>query len=198
MIKRNIQMRNSKLVRVVALACIFVFPQISASQAAKQEIIHARLLLDKPKIYEGQSFTVKIEIENISDHVVLVGRRITQISNWPFRIEIRLEDASGKQLSPSEAGFVDSPSSADLAIGDGILKWWMPLEPHFFMGRYVTTKFGSVPPGKYRLYARYVSIWSRTPKGSTAGTEIPQTTIPVFDGSAETNSISLEITSRDN
>jgi hypothetical protein len=163
------------------------------AQTPPKPIIEARLTLLTRTFHEGDRYKVKIEVENVSDHVLLVGRDLNLISNWPFRMEIQLEDSSGNNYGKGGAAFIDPPPIADLSLKDGILRWWMPLEPHTFMGIYFRPKLAGVPPGKYRLHGTYISF--RPPSHPVTSTEqaLTASKLSVFEGTVETNSIYIEV-----
>jgi hypothetical protein len=165
------------------------------SQAKQATSIEARLTLLTATLREGDQYKVRVEIENVSDRLILVGRDLNGINNWPFRIEIQLEDTAGHQYGTGEAAYIDGPPIATFSTEDGILKWWMPLPPHTFMGIYTTASLSGVPPGKYRLHGRYVSFLSAAQREAPEGASI-RIKYPVFEGQVETNSIWIEVLPR--
>src|SRR5579862_544796 len=96
--------------------------------------IVAKLYLENSEISLGTSFKVKIELENTGDHTILIGRELSQISNYPFRIKLSLQNEKGDEFFESGGGFIDSPPLADFCADNGLLKWWAPLGPHAYWG----------------------------------------------------------------
>jgi hypothetical protein len=184
------------LVALIAISgTTFLFGRTSR-QIPTQQRLQARLSAETSTIREGDSLRVRIEIENVSESVILVGRDPQMISNWPFRIEIQLEDSSGKQINKYGGGYVDPPPGADLAMKDGVLRWWMPLAPHTFMGRYVTIPFTDFQPGRYRLSFDYVSIRPHSPSEATPEQQSIASKFSVFEGTVRTNSVWIDVVSK--
>jgi hypothetical protein len=188
---------------VDAISCVVLLLLAVGTICSNKEIlpkapgrtpIEARLILLTETLHEGDEYKVDFEVENVSDRIVLVGRDLNGISNWPFHYQIRLEDASGHQYGPGGAGFVDAPPVADFSSQDGILQWWTPLAPHTFMGVHASGVLRGVPPGKYRLHGTYISV--AAPTGKTTE-DTTRSRIPFFEGKAETNSTWVEVLPRE-
>jgi|HubBroStandDraft_6_1064221.scaffolds.fasta_scaffold31983_3 hypothetical protein len=170
---------------------------LPAAQTSPQQLIGARLSTQTSTIREGDPLRARIEIENVSDHIILVGRDPELISNWPFRMEINLEDSSGKPIDRYGGSYLDPPPMADLISQDGVLKWWMPLAPHTFMGKYFILLLGDNPPGKYRLSFTYVSIRPHSPNEAAPEQRLIAAKFSIFEGTVQTNSIWIEILPKD-
>ena len=188
--------RNLSLALISLSATVLLSGRASA-QTSPQQPLQAHLSADANTALQGESLRFRIEIENVSDSVILVGRDPQMISNWPFRMEIQLEDSSGKQINKFGGGYVDPPPGADLAIKDGVLRWWMPLAPHTFMGRYVTIPFTDFQPGRYRLSFKYVSIRPHSPSEETPEQRTIASKFSVFEGTVSTNFAPLEVVPKD-
>jgi len=186
-------MKCEAAVLAMILASSLGLPAGAVPQTTEKPIVEARLTLVTKILHEEDRYRVRIEIENVSDHTILVGRNLNVANNWPFRVEIQLEDSSGNQYGTGGADFIDNPPIADLSMKGGILRWWMPLEPHTFMGIYVNPKLAGVPPGKYRLHGTYVSF--RPPSHPVTSTEqaLIGSKLSVFEGTVETNSIYIQV-----
>ena len=155
-------------------------------------VLEARLTLMTEELHEGDNFRVRAEIQNISDHAVLVAKDLNLVSNMPFRMEIRLEDSSGRQLIPSGGGAVDFLDQPDLQLANGILRWKVPLYPRMFVGTYFMLSLKGIPPGKYRLHGRYVVV--RLPhKESDLERALIASKVSIFQGAVETNSVQVEV-----
>jgi hypothetical protein len=179
------------------LASCLWFAARADTQAPTKPMVEARLALSTNTLHENDNYKIRVELENVTDHVILVGRDLTGIGNWPFRIDIRFEDSSGNPYGLGGAGYLDFPSAPDFSIEKGILRWWMPLAPHTFIGTYVNAKLVGLPPGKYRLRGTYladVPAFSR--EGAAALHDIRAPKIPYFVGKLETNSVDVEVLPR--
>jgi hypothetical protein len=186
-------MRCETALAFFILSEIFGISTGDPADIVQKPIVVARLTLLTRTMHEDDRYEVRIEIENVSDHTVLVGRDLNVANNWPFRVEIQLEDSSGNQYGTGGADFLDNPPIADLSLKDNILKWWMPLEPHTFMGIYVHPKLAGVPPGKYRLHGTYVSFRPPSHPLTSAEQALIASKLQVFEGTVETNSIYIEV-----
>jgi len=162
------------------------------AQTPPKPAIEARLTILTETLHEEDTYSVRLEIENVSDHTLLVGRYFTGIGNFPYRIELQLEDSSGHQYGEGSASFVDNPPIPDLSVKDSVSNWWIPLEPHTFMGIYRRPKLAGVPAGKYRLHAKYLSL-DHFPPSLAMKLGLANSKIPIFQGALETNSIQVEV-----
>jgi hypothetical protein len=188
---------RKRLVALIAFWATALLSGRALAQASPQQPLQAHLSADTNTARQGESIRFRVEIENVSDHIILVGRDPKMISNWPFRMDIQLEDASGKQIDKFGGGYLDPPPMADLAIKDGVLEWWMPLAPHIFMGRYVTIPFTDFQPGRYRLSFKYVSIRPHSPSEETPEQRAIAAKFSVFDGTVSTNFVPIEVVPKD-
>jgi hypothetical protein len=177
---------------IVLSGTVFHSGQASA-QSPSQPVIEARISTESSTIREGEALRVRFEIENVSNQILLVGRDPEVIANWPFRLEVQLDDSSGRKVRSYTGGYVDPVQMADLALKDGILQWWMPLTPHTFMGTYVSLPLTEIRPGAYRLSVKYVSIRPRSPSEATPEQRAIASKFSFFDGTVQTNYVSLEV-----
>jgi hypothetical protein len=181
---------------LIALSATLFFSARASRQTPLPQGLQARLSAETGTVREGDSLRFRIEIENVSDSIILVGRDPKMISNWPFRIEIQFEDSSGKRIDKYGGSYLDPVQMADLAIKDGVLEWWMPLAPHTFMGKYVTLPFTEFQPGRYRLSFKYVSIRPHSPSEATPEQQSIASEFSVFEGTLRTNSIWIDVVSK--
>lgn len=175
------------------LASLFLIPQ-SALDRPKPNTndLEARLTLISAILREGEHFVVRAEIQNVSNHVVLVGRDLNLVLNMPFRMEIRLEDSAGHQFIPYGAAAVDFLEVPDLQRENGLLRWRVPLNPKTFIGTYFTLNLKDIPPGKYKLHGRY--ILGRPPHEETdLERALVASGVSIFQGAVETNSVDVEV-----
>jgi hypothetical protein len=196
LVSRKATMKYLPRIGLGLLIVVFCTHVQALAQSSPKPSIEARLTLLTNPLHEGDQYEVKIEIENASDHDLLVGRQLTGINNWPFRIEIQLEDAGGHQYGPGGAAYLDGPPIADFSIKDGVLKWWMPLASHTFMGIHMTPRLSGIPPGKYKLHGRYVSFLPPS-REKTSEENAATTKFSYFVGAVETNSIWIEVLPRE-
>ena len=90
-------------------------PARISAQTPPKPVVEARLILLTKVLHAEDRYRLKIEIENVSDHVILVGRGLNLVNNFPFRVEIQLEDSSGNQYGTGGAAFIDQPPIAFLS-----------------------------------------------------------------------------------
>ena len=172
---------------------LFLIPQ-SALERPKPDTndLQARLTLISTSLREGEHFVVRAEIQNVSNHVVLVGRDLNLVMNMPFRMEIRLEDPAGHQFIPYGAAAVDFLEVPDLQRENGLLKWRVPLYPGTFIGTYFTLDLKDIPPGRYKLHGKYV-LGRPSHEETNLERALVASGISIFQGAVETNSIEVEV-----
>ena|SRR3989442_10155608 len=181
-----------KSLPVVLLSVLFISPSACGQAGPSKADLEAHLTLLTRNLHQGGHFRVKVEIQNISNHVLLIGRGLNLVANMPFRMEIQLEDSDGHQTYPYHGVYVDFFVQADLQLENGLLKWWVPLYPRTFIGTYFTLNLSGIPPGKYRLHGRYLQ--GRPPHEETAlERELLASKVSIFQGAVETNSIQVEV-----
>jgi hypothetical protein len=129
---------------------------------------------------------VRAEIENVSDHPVIVWKNLKLISSVPFRMGLWLEDSAGNKY------LVSPPAIADFFAEDDILKSQVPLSPRTFIGSYFDLELKGVPPGKYRLSGSYTVNRQPHRKTDPESASLPSN-VSIFEGTVETNSIDVEI-----
>jgi hypothetical protein len=179
---------------IFAIILIFIIPSARVSASPPKVEVEAHLTLLTEELHEGDQFKVRVEIENTSNHPVLIGRELNLVSNMPFRMEIRLEDSAGRQHFVTSSGVVDFLDLPDLQLENGLMKWKVPLYPHTFIGTYFTFNLSDIPPGKYRLHGRY--IVTRPPhEESELERALIASKFSIFQGVIETNSIQVEVLS---
>jgi hypothetical protein len=181
------------LIALIALTGTAFFPTHDVRQSPSEPAVKARLSAEKSTIEEGGSIDIRFEIENVSDHILLVGRDPQLVTNWPFSISLLLDDPSGKEAHRFSTGYLDPQQMADFATKKGVLEWWMPLTPHTFMGKYFPIPLVGVPPGRYQLKVKYRSVRPHTPSELTPEQRSITSQFSIFDGSVETNPIWFEI-----
>lgn len=180
----------------IMVVILFLMPQSAREQdTLRAKELEATLTLVSTSLHEGEHFVVRVEIQNIGKHVVLVSRDLNLVSNMPYRVEIRLEDTTGHRFIPYGGAAVDFLELPDLQRENGLLKWRIPLYPATFIGSYFTLDLKDVPPGKYKLHGRY--ILGRPPHGETDLERALVTSgVSIFQGAVETNSIDVEVLPR--
>jgi hypothetical protein len=185
-------MHRIELLSIALASVILVAPPAQGQATQSKAELEAHLTLLSEELHEGEDFKVRAEIQNISDHPVLVWRDLSSVSSLPFQMEIQLEDVAGQQHSVSTVKTADYLVLADLQAENGILKWRIPLYPHTFIGTYFILNLGSLPPGQYRLHGRY--IVGRPPhEVSSFERKLLASKISIFQGTVETNSIQLKV-----
>jgi hypothetical protein len=190
-VKKRAAMRHGNTIFSAFLLNALCFITVGNAQVSSTPGLQARLTLETEKLYEEGSYKVRIEIENVSDHVILVGRELSPISNWPFRIDIQLEDSSGKKYGPGGGGFVEFPQTVDFSSKGGLFTWWLPLSSHTFLGTHFTPRLAGVPAGKYKLHGIYIA----SPIPASAVRPSEPGPIP-FEGELRTNSVWIEVLPR--
>jgi hypothetical protein len=183
----KLKLARRMIIRFTILAITYSLPSPIPAQLSRKPLLEARLTLPSRAIRNGQLLNFRIEIENVSDGAVLVGRNPNLIYNWPFRVELQLQNSAGQEFAVGHAGLLDAPPLADLSTENGILKWWIPLEPHTFMGIYSTLRLSGVPPGKYKLYGTYTSFPLRPLEASSVSG------LSIFQGVVKTQPIWVEV-----
>jgi hypothetical protein len=159
----------------------------SSEQPAKVEVY---LYADRSRYRPGESIHVRIELKNISDHPILVGREISSIGNWPFSIWLRLVDSKGKYAQPTHGAYVDPPPRTDLSVREGVLRWWTTLDPGYFYGKEVDFQLEALKEGHYELEGDYYSIGLvGEPTASTANGG--QT--PALAGKMRAHAVAIEV-----
>jgi hypothetical protein len=181
-----------KSLPVVPLSVLFIFPLAWAQASPPKAELDAHLTLLTEELHEGDQFIVRAEIQNISDHPVLVWRDLNWISSLPSRMEILLEDAAGRQHLVSHAAILDYFELPDLQLENGVLRWRVPLYPRTFLGTHFTLSLGDIPPGKYRLHGRYV-VGRPQHKETELERALIASKFSIFQGAVETNSIQVEV-----
>jgi hypothetical protein len=186
-------MRRAIKLLATILAGALLTSQPGGGQATPPSAdLEAHLTLISKSLREGEHCKVRVEIQNIGNHVVLVGRDLNLVSNMPFRMEIRLEDSAGRQFIPYGGAAVDFLQLPDLQLENGLLKWRVPLYPHTFLGTYFKLNLNGIPPGKYTLHGKY--ILGRPPHEETdLERALVASHVSVFQGAVETNSIQVEV-----
>ena len=170
------------------------FPRVSAWGQANpsQAELAARLTLMTPDLHEGDQFKVRAEIQNVSNHPVLIGRELNLVSDMPFRMEIWLEDLAGRHYIVSGGASVDFLVLPDLQVANGILLWKAPLYPKMFLGTDFTLDLRDVAPGKYKIRGRYIVL--RPPHEETEmERKLVAAKFTIFQGMVEANSIDVEV-----
>jgi hypothetical protein len=181
-----------KLIPVVLASFLLISPSGWGQASSTKSELAAHLNLLTEELHEGDDFKVRAEIQNTSDHPVLVGRDLNLVSSMPFRMEILLEDSAGRQHFVSGAAIVDFLELPDLQLKNGILRWRVPLYPRTFLGTYFTLNLSGIPPGKYRLHGRYVVGWPQH-KETELERALIASKFSIFQGAVESNSIQVDV-----
>jgi len=163
------------------------------TQIANPETLKAHIDVDIRAVPEGGAVDLKLEILNSGRSTLLVGRDPSLIENWPFRVEVNVKDSGGRDIRTYKGGFVDPAQLADLATEDGVLKWWVPLEPNSFMGKYIKVFLTGLKPGRYQIQLKYFSARANSPAESRPPQSAIASKYSIFDGTLESNSIWIEI-----
>jgi hypothetical protein len=184
-----------KSLPVVLFGFLSFLPSAWGQASPSKAELEAHLTLQTEELRQGDHLKVRAEIQNISDHPVLVWRDLTWISSLPYRMEIWLEDSAGRQHLVSREAVLDYIELPDLQLENGILRWRVPLYPRTFLGTYLTLSLGDLPPGEYTLHGRYV-VGRPAHKETALERKLLAAKISIFQGAVETNSIQVEILPR--
>lgn len=144
---------------------------------------------------EGGQLKVRVEIQNICNHPVLVWRDMKWISSAPFRMEVFLEDSSGKQYLLSRAAVADVFDIPDLQIRNGMFEWRIPLYPKTLLGSDLDLELRNIPVGKYLLRGRYL-VGRPAHKETDLERKLTASNFSIFQGTLETNTVPVEVLPR--
>src|SRR5712664_2440209 len=137
--KTSEKTKAANMKAIIGLIIALILPAVLGSQEPDQsgqpERIQVRLSTERSQYRLGEIIHVRVEIKNVGDHPILVGRELSTIGNWPFSIWLRLVDSSGKYAQPVHGAYIDPPPRPDLSVRDGILRWWTTLDPGCFYGK---------------------------------------------------------------
>jgi hypothetical protein len=179
----------AKILCLITLALVIC--GVGQGQVASKDKIEIRLAVVSTPVHENEEFTVKVEVENLTNRPILVGRQLNLVANFPIRLEVELEDPAERKSYPYHAMYVDPPVVPDFEMENGFLRWWMPLAPHNFLG--ASFKLSAIGrAGEYKLRALYVS---HPPSGAEPPKEreSDSSRMAVFDGTAVSHSVSLTV-----
>jgi hypothetical protein len=107
---------------LLLFATLFVAASAMSQAVTGPPKLEAYLTVLPGPLHSGDTFKVRAEIKNISDHPILVGRDLNLVSNMPYRMDIRLQDSTGQQLVISGGAAVDFLDLSDLQVENAILK----------------------------------------------------------------------------
>jgi hypothetical protein len=185
-------MQPLKLLSIVPTIIIFFSPSGLGQAIPSKVELEARITLLTEQLHEGDHFKITAEVENISDHPVLVWKDLSSTSSLPGYFAVFLEDSAGHQILLSFMGEALILELPDLQIENGILRWRVPLYPRMFIGTHLNLNLSGISPGKYRLHGRYV-VGRPRHKVSDLERALLASKFSIFEGVVETNSIQVEI-----
>jgi len=99
--------KRLKLLSLVLASVLIIAPSALEQASPSKPELEAHLTLLTNELYEGSQFKVRAEIQNISDHPVLVWKDLNWVSSLPSRMEIQLEDSAGRQHLVSLVAIAD-------------------------------------------------------------------------------------------
>lgn len=185
-------MHPLKLLSIVLASVIALSPLALGQAIPPKSELEAHITLLTEQLHEGDRIKVRAEVENISDHPVLVWKDLSSTSSLPARLELFLEDSAGHHFLISFVAGADILELPDLQIENGILRWRVPLYPRMFMGTRLNLDLSGNSPGRYRLHGRYV-VGRPRHKVSDLERALTASKFSIFEGVVETNSIQVEI-----
>ena len=185
-------MHPLKLLSILLASVILLSPSALEQASRSEAELEAHITLLTEQLHEGDHFKIRAEIENISDHPILVWKDLSSTSSLPARLEIYLEDSAGRQILISFIGGADILELPDLQIENGILRWRVPLYPRMFIGTNLNLNLRGISPGKYKLHGRYV-VGRPRHKVSDLERALLASKFSIFEGIVETNSIQVEV-----
>jgi len=149
--------RHSVLASLVTFSLFFAKRTPGQTQAEPKLSIPSALTLriSAPKdTYEtGSPVPLHIEFQNLSDHELMIGFLLDDVSGVPSFVRINIFDASGAKV-PGAYTLHLSPFLQDWGHG-----WWVPLGPGYFYGRelYLTPTLYPflTKSGDYQLSVQY-------------------------------------------
>jgi len=182
---------------IAAITIASILPVVLGSQEPRQSVqnerIEVKLSTDRSEYKPGEIIRVRVELKNVGDHPILVGRELSPIANWPFSIWLRLVDADGKYAQPVHGAYIDPPPSPDLSLRDGVLRWWTTLDPHCFYGKEIDFLLESMKPGHYELRGDYYSVGLVDRAGAVPEGAPKAKKTPAFAGKVEIRPLTIEV-----
>jgi hypothetical protein len=175
------------LVTILMSICLII-PTILGQESDKTSptSLEVHLFANKRAYRIGENVKAKVELSNVSAKTILVGWEMSTIENWPFVVELRLVDATGKYAQPVGAGFVDPPPRADFSVKDGVLRWWMVLDPESSYAKTLYFHLKPAVPGHYFLRCKYSSLFMQD-------ASLLPSEIAVFKGGLESKPVEIEV-----
>lgn len=184
-------MKNIIALAIASSIVITLPAQEPLKEDSKQ--IEFTLSAAKNKYKVGETIHIRVELKNLGNRPILIGRELSPIANWPFSVSIKLVDGNGKYVKSVRVAYVDPPPRPDLSARGGVLRWWTVLDPGCFYGKEVDLQLGSIEPGTYELQANYYSVGLSDKKGSDPKPNARDGEIPVFSGKIEAMPFTVEI-----
>jgi len=184
-------MKNILAFAIASSLAIMLMAQEPRKENTSQ--IEVRLWAATNKYKAGDTIHLRVELKNLGDTPILVGRELSPVANWPFSVSLRLVDANGKYVQSVRAAYVDPPPQPDLSTRGGVLRWWTVLDPGCFYGKELDFQLGSIERGTYELQASYHSagLLDQQKSGSTPNGSNQE--VPVFSGQVEAMPITIRI-----
>lgn len=142
--------------------------------SAPADGLRARLVARQGQIRAGASLQIDIELENVGAAPLRV------VLDDPFAFTPRLEDAGGRELSPtgSRLDILSSPREETIAPGQTIRALLAMPHEDAQVELDVTTSMWKLAPGRYRLSGRFAGTG---PAGTWMSTlELPPISIEVL------------------
>jgi hypothetical protein len=177
-----------KFLATILMSLWLILPTILGQESNKTSptSLEVHLFANKRAYRIGEDVKAKVELSNVSGKTILVGREISTIDNWPFVVKLRLVDATGKYAQSGGAGFVDPPPRADFSIKDGVLRWWLALDPESSYAKTFCFHLKPAVPGHYFLRCKYSSLFLQD-------ASLLPSEIPVFKGELESKPVEIEV-----
>jgi hypothetical protein len=180
---------------VILFTLSLASPRVQSQPSPPVPELEGRLTLLTGDLHEGDHFKVRAEIENVSDHTVIVWKNLRLIHSVPFTMGLWLEDSAGNKYLVSPPATADFFEETDLQLENGILKWQAPLSPRTFIGSYFDLELKGVPPGKYRLFGNY-TVNRQPHKKTDLESTLLASNVSIFEGIVAMNSIDIEVLPR--
>ncbi len=163
--------------------------------------ISVKLVPVKSTFAAGEEVRIDVQILNIGKTDIFVGRKIPEIANWIYSLNVAVVDKHGNVL-PQLVGTLDvRPADPKEEFSRAVIRDWILLPPGYYIGTTIILDpndyKGLDKPGQYEILAQYSSMGMDAPlyynRLRLEPEKIGQLAYKSWKGQVESNSVWITI-----